>query len=307
MATEVPQIPLSTARSYAYQALVSGTDAAPMHGKCMNPRDVPLRGVETLLPKQLATVRHDPFVDWYDEDDRLIFVPGLEPDEPQKPEVMTAYVRTRCRKCEECLRHRRRLWTARAMAETRNALRTWFGTLTVSPDRRFQAMMLAERDAVTRRAERLDQLTASEQLRAITRQLTPEVTRWLKRVRQQSKASLRYLLVVEPHKDGFPHFHLLLHETSITPVSKRILEDQWRYGFSSWRLVPTGEMRQVSYVCKYLTKSAQTRVRASRHYGQGATASLYAEGSPLTLQAKLAGDIPRLSGGNTLPIASNGS
>lgn len=282
----VPQIPLATARDYAYQALVNGADAAPFHGRCLNARDVPLRGVETLLPKQLATIRHDPFVDWYEDPNysRPLFVPGRAPDEPDKPKVMSVYVRTRCRKCEECLKHRRRLWTARAMAETKNALRTWFGTLTVSPDRRFQAMMLAERESLTRRAERFDQLTSSEQLRAITRQLQPEVTRWLKRVRQQSKASLRYLLVVEPHKDGFPHFHMVLHETSITPVSKRTLEDQWRYGFSSWRLVPAGEMRQVGYVCKYLTKSAQTRVRASRQYGQAAGGSLLSE-----LQTTLAG------------------
>lgn len=277
MPKEVPQIPIQTARSYAYQALLSGADAAPMHAKCMMPRDIPLRGVEMLLTKQLATVRHDPFVDWYDDNGETRWVPGREPDAPENPKVMTAWVRIRCRKCEECLKHRRRLWTARAMAETKNALRTWFGTLTISPERRFQAMLKAERDAGTRRAESLDKLDSNERLRAITRQLSPEVTRWLKRVRQQSKAMLRYLLVVEPHQDGFPHFHMVLHEQSLTPCSKRILEDQWSYGFSQWRLVPQGEMRQVTYVCKYLTKSAQTRVRASRHYGQAAQGSLLSE------------------------------
>jgi len=262
---EIPQIPIQTARSYAYQAMLSGEDAAPMHGKCMMPRDIPLRGVEMLLPKQLATL-NDPFVDWAEG---YGFLPGRAPDAPENPKVMTAWVRIRCRKCAECLKHRRRLWTARAMYETRNAMRTWFGTLTVSPDRRFQATLLAERDALTKRAESLDAMSSVERLRAITRQLAPEVTRWLKRVRQQSKAKLRYLLVVEPHKDGFPHFHMVLHEQTLTPCSKRILEDQWSYGFSQWRQVPQGEMRQVTYVCKYLTKSAQTRVRASRFYGQG--------------------------------------
>lgn len=279
MAKEVPQIPLATARDYAYQAFASGNDAAPFHGRCLNARDVPLRGVEMLLTKQLATVRHDPFVDWtYDDSNRVWWLPDRAPDAPEKPKVMTAWVRTRCRKCEECLKHRRRLWTARAMAETGNALRTWFGTMTVSPERRFQAMMLAERDlANALNPRRLDQLSSIEQLRELTAHLAPEVTRFLKRVRQQSKASLRYLLVVEPHKDGFPHFHMVLHETSLTPVSKRTLEDQWRYGFSSWRLVPAGEMRQVIYVCKYLTKSAQTRVRASRHYGRIGGSDAFAE------------------------------
>ena len=128
--------------------------------------------------------------------------------------------------------------------------------------------MLAERKANLRRCERLDDLPATARTKAIAAELAPEVTRWLKRVRKQSAAALRYLLVVEAHADGFPHFHLVLHETSLAQVSKRTLEGQWHYGFSSWRLIPHGEMRQVTYVCKYLTKSAQTRVRASRQYGQ---------------------------------------
>ena len=220
-----------------------------------------------LIKKQLDAVRHDPFVDWYEDDGKVIWLPGREPW-TERPQVMTAWVRVACRKCDECLRHKRRLWTARAIAETRNALRTWFGTLTVSPERRFQATMLAERKANLRRCERLADLTDLARTKAIAAELAPEVTRWLKRVRKQSAAPLRYLLVVEAHADGFPHFHLVLHETSLTQVSKRTLEGQWHYGFSSWRLVPHGEMRQVTYVCKYLTKSAQTRVRASRHYGQ---------------------------------------
>ena len=268
MAQPVPQIPLQLARSYRYQAMLAGDTAANLAGKCLRPIDRPLRGVEVLLPKQLATIKDDPFVDWYEDGGKVVWLPGRAPFEPEKPKVMTAWVRVACRKCEECLKHKRRLWTARAIAETRNALRTWFGTLTVSPERRFQAMMLAERKALNRRCERLDDLTSIERTKAIAAELAPEVTRWLKRVRFVSKAPLRYLLVVEAHADGFPHFHLLLHETSLAQVSKRTLEDQWTYGFSSWRLVPVGDMRQVTYVCKYLTKSAQTRVRASRHYGQ---------------------------------------
>src|SRR3546814_2282418 len=46
---------------------------------------------------------------------------------------------------------------------------------------------------------------------------------------------LRYLLVVEPHDDGFPHFHILMHEQD-SPVRKALLEEQWRSGFSHWRL-----------------------------------------------------------------------
>jgi hypothetical protein len=126
---------------------------------------------------------------------------------------------------------------------------------------------MADREATTRRAESLDAMPPIERTKLVAKQLMPEVTRWLKRVRKQSGASLRYLLVVEPHQDGFPHFHMLVHEAS-TQVSKRILEGQWNYGFSKWKLVPPGEMRHVAYVCKYVAKSAQARIRASRQYGQ---------------------------------------
>jgi hypothetical protein len=244
--------------------MLSGTDAAELHGDCLSPVDVPLRGVESLLRKQLASIRDDPFVDYADG---YGWLPGREP-RPLPPEVRTVYVRVRCRKCATCSAARRRLWTARAFSETRNAVRTWFGTLTVAPDRRFQAMCMADREATIRRAERLDAMSDIERTKLVAKQLAPEVTRWLKRVRKQSKASLRYLLVVEPHKDGFPHFHLLMHEVAITQATKRVLEGQWTYGFSKFKLIPPGEVRQVRYVCKYVAKSAQTRVRASRNYGQ---------------------------------------
>lgn len=234
-----------------------------MHGDCKAPRDVALRGVEALLLKQLAAIREDPFVDYADG---YGWLPGREP-RPEAPRTRTVYLRVRCRKCPACLKHKRRLWTARGIAEVRTSMRTWFGTLTVSPERRFQAKLLADKRSTTRRGEALSELSSVERTRAIAAELNPEVTRWLKRVRKQSGAKLRYLLVCEPHKDGFPHFHLLLHERG-QPVSKRLLESQWTYGFSNWRLVPAGEVAQVGYVCKYITKSAQTRIRASRHYGQ---------------------------------------
>src|SRR3546814_14458143 len=47
-------------------------------------------------------------------------------------------VPSRCRSCENCLRHKQRLWTARALDELKAASRTWFGTLTSGPTDRFR-------------------------------------------------------------------------------------------------------------------------------------------------------------------------
>lgn len=179
----------------------------------------------------------------------------------------------RCRRCDNCLQHRRNLWTARARDEIRGSNRTWFGTLTVNPEHRMRLLVLAVRSTMERRLEAWTDLNTSEQFRAICRHLSRDVTLWLKRVRKLSGVPLRYLLVVEAHKDGFPHLHILLHEPTSAPVRKAMLESQWRSGFSHWRLVDAGDERAALYVCKYLSKDALTRIRASSRYGQGATAT----------------------------------
>jgi len=171
----------------------------------------------------------------------------------------------RCRQCEPCLKHRRRLWTARAVDEIAASNRTWFGTLTVAPAERFRLRVLAERKHLRASGENLHDLTSDEQFRLVAAELNREATLWLKRLRKTQPA-LRYLLVTEAHKSGDPHLHLLLHEGA-QPVAKRSLEACWKLGYSNWRLVDQDRGAAV-YVCKYLAKSALTRVRASIRYGR---------------------------------------
>lgn len=109
-------------------------------------------------------------------------------------------------------------------------------------------------------------MEASDQFRYLVGVLGEEVTRFIKRVRKQSGVPLRYLLVSEKHEDGFPHFHMLIHEQA-APVTKRLLEENWRYGFSQFRLVNGNGAKAAWYVSKYLAKDAQTRIRASSRYG----------------------------------------
>lgn len=268
MARLTPQVTYGAAAHIQYTARLTGSDAAHLHGDCEEPRTIEMRGVEMLLAKQLKAMA-DPFVDWVGRSEGEThprFLPGREPW-PEQPKVLTVYAKVRCRKCARCLWHKRRQWTAKAIAEVRQSRRTWFGTLTVGPERRFWAKALAESTAIRRGHKGFGHMTPTERTKAIAAVLGPEVTRWLKRVRKSSSAELRYLLVVEPHKDGFPHFHILLHERG-GAVSKRQLEKAWTYGFSKWNLVPPGEVTQTRYACKYLTKDAQTRIRASRRYGQ---------------------------------------
>lgn len=197
--------------------------------------------------------------------------PLVDPQDKALPFVLFA----RCRKCPGCLTHRRRLWTARARDMIAASRRTWFGTLTVRPSERFKLRILAERKRLRAGGETINSLDATEQFRLLADELGTEVTRWLKRVRSGAKGPFRYLLVAEEHKSGDPHIHCLVHEFG-EPIPKRLLEGQWNYGFSHWRLVGD-DPRAASYVCKYLSKDLRTRVRASIGYGQADQVRLITE------------------------------
>lgn len=174
---------------------------------------------------------------------------------------------TRCRRCATCRRVRHNLWWHRAKWETTIAPRTWFGTLTLRPAAYNHALAQARlKDA--KNGDDFEARSPDEQFALIHAQISPELTRTLKRVRKAcNHTRLRFILVCEAHKSGVPHYHLLIHETDPdNPVTWRQLDKGWRYGFSKWKLVT--DPSEVGYVTKYLTKSALARVRASERYGE---------------------------------------
>lgn len=190
---------------------------------------------------------------------------------PQEGLPMTVLMQTRCRSCDNCLKARSATWRLRAMSEYKAAeavgARTWFVTLTIEPARRQQILDRA-RWELARQGFDFDALLPKEQFAEKHRQFSKEITRYIKRVRKNSGALLRFVCVTEAHADGEPHYHLLIHECDVSaPLRKRILEDAWQYGFSKNKLAR--DARAAYYVTKYLTKSSLARVRASLDYGQG--------------------------------------
>ena len=186
---------------------------------------------------------------------------------PGQPGPHWLQLKVRCRRCRPCLRFRSMVWRSRAEVEMRLSRRTWFGTLTLRPDRHtyymYQAALAASRSGIDFESE-----PEHEQFRRRHVEISKEISKFLKRVRKRSGAYLRYLLVAEAHKSGLPHYHLLVHEVTDRPVTKRQLESCWRDGFSKWKLVEADQKNVAGYVAKYLAKSAMARVRASLHYGQ---------------------------------------
>lgn len=181
---------------------------------------------------------------------------------------LTVILYTRCRKCPPCLGRRRNLWAARARDEVQLATRTWFATLTLAP----AAHWMLECRASARLTEGgvdLRKLPPDEAFAEIVKEYSAELTKFFKRVRKNSGAKLRYLLVAEPHKSGKPHFHALIHEIgSEVPIRHAVLRSAWDLGFTKFKLVER-DVKACWYVAKYLAKSVASRVRASLAYGSG--------------------------------------
>lgn len=188
---------------------------------------------------------------------------------------MTVTMETECRRCPECLRKRAAFWRYRAIAECENAERTWFATLTASPEIHYQWDLRA-----AGRSPNFDKLTNGEKFRSRAEIMGIELTKYLKRVRKNSGSPFRYLAVTEIHESrktspemrGRPHLHLLVHETAL-PIRKALLEDCWGFGFTKFKLVQTGPHAAANYLCKYISKAMDARIRASIDYGNYTTYS----------------------------------
>lgn len=187
---------------------------------------------------------------------------------------MALELKVRCRDCGWCRNQRKYLWADRAVREYEQSARTWFATLTVSPEEHFKALTRARLsqpgvDGTAKAGWKptdFESTTVQSQFCALVREHGTELTKFVKRVRKNSGSRIRYLMVAEKHESGLPHFHMLIHEVNaLEPVRKAVLKDAWRIGFSKFTLV--NDARAATYCCKYLAKSALTRVRASAKYG----------------------------------------
>lgn len=255
---------------------------AEMYGRCENPIEISRTACVRNAVTGEATVR-----------------------QMQDRERRTVNVYLRCRKCSTCLRARARRWREAAEREMNCAAmrgcRTWFGTLTLSPEEQSFATYAA---IAAVGADKFAALSELERLPLRHEAVSRSLTLALKRLRKEVGAgSVRYLIVCEAHKSGLPHYHALLHETSSTlPIRKSVLNDFWRLGFSQWRLARPEAAR---YVAKYLSKAALARVRASRQYGswvhQSPSAQVFPQGENQNATPFFWGEGHAMSGGRFPP------
>jgi len=181
--------------------------------------------------------------------------------------TMVVEITTRCRKCAKCMQARSNEWRFRAREELRRAGRSWFGTLTLSPLAHYRVLSAARAQAAAK-AVPWNTLSDEERFKRVCATSLKEVNKYQKRVRKEAGVPLRFLVVTERHKSGLPHFHMLVHEVELKPVTHRILSSQWTLGFEKWRLVPLDDLNSARYICKYISKEATSRIRASVGYGK---------------------------------------
>ena len=121
----------------------------------------------------------------------------------------------RCRQCENCRKARAALWRIRAIGQIKHSdelgCRTWFGTLTLSAEQHSRVLMACQLHA-SRNGDDFDKFSPERQFRARHECISREITLYLKRLRSKSEASFTFLLVAEEHKNGLPHYHMLIHE-----------------------------------------------------------------------------------------------
>ena len=178
---------------------------------------------------------------------------------PGKAHSLHIEMDVRCRRCESCRRNRQNLWRRRAETETAHAVRSWFCTLTIAPEKQDRFLWEA-RERLSGQGVDYDALDFGDQFRTRVQTINPEITKFMKRLRKPlPDGAVRFLWVAEQHKSGDPHFHALLHEQMADhPLRKSVLEEQWKLGFGQFRLVR--DNKQAAYVCKYLGKSLAARV-----------------------------------------------
>lgn len=186
---------------------------------------------------------------------------------PGEDVPLTLIMHMKCRACPDCRRLRRREWYLRAGIELSRCKRSWFGTLTLSPESAFRCEVFARRRLLSG-GTIWEQLRPKDRYGELCRQVGSEVTLYLKRLRKQSGARLKYMACFEPHRSGIPHLHMLVHEYDDTGLRKSQLDAQWNHGFTHWRLVPSEDAgKAAAYVAKYITKEGG-RVRSSLGYGK---------------------------------------
>jgi len=199
---------------------------------------------------------------------------------------LRVYLMTRCRQCQPCRTFRAITWRDRIYNEIAQSNRTWFGTFTFTPlQHSIMELDIRKRYALRGHSAPWGHCLYKERVKLAG----DLMTMFIKRLRfDLGDVKFRYVMVAEPHKNGTPHFHVMFHETGARIGLREIMKSwyqveipedlprNWRpnsqAGWMKAKLVAqdseTSIQRSSWYLCKYITKTAGTRMRVSFRYGK---------------------------------------
>jgi len=138
------------------------------------------------------------------------------------------------------------------MAHAQRQQRSWFLTYTLKPERRELLRSEAEKREIDQ--QRLLLNWTSEHIKRLRSQAAWAVT----------GARIKWLGVIEPHKSGDWHVHLLVHGDCNSSLFRG--PGRWPHG---WQVVLEAKPDVCAYLAKYLMKNSSTLIRASNFYGAG--------------------------------------
>lgn len=137
-----------------------------------------------------------------------------------------------CRKCDECIAARKRMWVGRLLAEQQTCQETWFVTFTYGGG---------------------EDNSHADVLRYA------DVQKTFKRLRKAGY-KFKYLAVGEyGGKNGRAHFHVIFYWNSKPPylqMDKRINDPMWPHGYMQAEY-PRSQQGAAAYIMDYLNKSSK--------------------------------------------------
>lgn len=185
-----------------------------------------------------------------------------------------ATMHVRCRTCKPCLKANMWRWLrsmeAHILDGHAKGQRTWFGTLTLRPEAQQDTLRTAWEIWMANATgsgvpEWWDDPKCDLRFAFHRAVLVEELKKYWKRLRKAG-CRMKYIVVFERHKSGYPHMHFLLHEVG-EPITKATMQRHWTHGFTQVKLVRAEHSRKAAYyVSKYLSKSKQARQIASLRY-----------------------------------------
>ena len=105
--------------------------------------------------------------------------------------------------------------------------------------------------------------------------LVKKVGKWFNNMKSRKAPDMRYIIVPELHKDGIHfHFHGFLADCEgLEMIPSGIVKDgkevynieDFPYGFTTATKIEDST-KAVSYICKYMTKDLQNRIKGKRRY-----------------------------------------